>query len=69
MTTDRRTTITVAVSALVALATTIALDITTELPMVVRWAIAVAAGVTVTAVFVRPRTTGTSEQEPPPGRS
>ena len=56
MATDRRTTIAIVVSALVALATNIALDLTTGLPMLVRWAIAVAAGVAVTALAVRPRT-------------
>ncbi len=61
MATDRRTTIAIVVSALVALATNIALDLTTSLPMLGRWAIAVAAGVAVTAVLVRPRTPDRSE--------
>lgn len=56
MATDRRTTIAIVVSTLVALATNIALDLTTSLPMLGRWAIAVAAGVAVTALAVRPRT-------------
>lgn len=61
MATDRRTTIAIVVSALVALATNIALDLTTSLPMLGRWAIAVATGVAVTAVLVRPRTPDRSE--------
>lgn len=56
MATDRRTTIAIVVSTLVALATNIALDLTTSLPMLVRWLIAVAAGVAVTALAARPRT-------------
>jgi hypothetical protein len=61
MATDRRTTITVVVSTLVALVTNIALDLTTSLPMLGRWAIAVAVGVAVTALVVRPRTPDSAE--------
>ena len=43
MATDRRTTIAIIVSTLVALATNIALDLTTTLPMLGRWAIALDA--------------------------
>lgn len=55
MTTEWRSRLAVVVSALTAVVLNIVLDTTTSIPMLLRWAIAIAAGIAVTTVVLRPR--------------
>lgn len=55
MTTQTRSRLAVVVTALTTVAVNILLDTTTSLPMLLRWVIAIAVGIDVAAVFLRPR--------------
>ena len=55
MTTETRNRLAVVVTALTTVVVNILLDTTTSLPMLLRWVIAIAVGIGVAAVFLRPR--------------